>query len=77
MSGINDYLIQQYSPTDDMWSTLSPAPVRWFGMGELNGQLVIVGGKTRLCDIFVKLNVTQPFFFRRPFKQSKKGSVIL
>ena len=41
------YLIQQYSPTDDKWSTLPPAPVYWFGMGELNGQLVIVGGKTR------------------------------
>ena len=41
------YLIQQYSPTDDRWSTLPPAPVRWFGIGELNGQLVIVGGRTR------------------------------
>ena len=41
------YLIQQYSPTDDRWSTLPPAPVHWLGMGKLNGQLVIVGGKTR------------------------------
>ena len=43
----DDYLIQQYSPTDDRWSTLPPAPVRAFGMGELNGQLMIVGGETR------------------------------
>ena len=43
----DDYLIQQYSPTDNRWSTLPPAPVRRFGIGELNGQLVIVGGKTR------------------------------
>ena len=41
------YLIQQYSPTDDTCDTLPPAPVRFFGMGELNGQLVIVGGVTR------------------------------
>ena len=41
------YLIQQYSPTDDRWYTLPPAPVDYFGMGDLNGQLVIVGGKTR------------------------------
>ena len=41
------YLIQQYSPTDDSWSTLPPALVRLFAMGELNGQLVIVGGVTR------------------------------
>ena len=46
-SGDDAYLIRQYSPTDDRWSTLPPAPVRWFGMGDLNGQLVIVGGVTR------------------------------
>ena len=47
------YLIQQYSPTDDKWSFLPPAPVYWFGMGEMNGQLqlVIVGGKTRQGDV--------------------------
>ena len=42
----DDYRIQQYSPTDDRWSTLPPAPVYYFGMGELNGQLVTVGGRT-------------------------------
>ena len=40
----DDYLIREYSPTDERWSTLPPAPVRLFGMGKLNGQLVIVGG---------------------------------
>ena len=44
----DDHLIRQYSLTDDRWSTLPPAPVYWFGMAELNGQLVIVGGETRL-----------------------------
>ena len=43
----DDYLIHEYSPADDRWSTLPPAPVFWFGMGKLNGQLVMVGGKTR------------------------------
>ena len=41
------YLIQQYSHTDDTWYTLPPAPVYYFGMGDMNGQLVIVGGLTR------------------------------
>ena len=41
------HLIQQYSPTDDRWSTLPPAHVRLFGIGQLNGQLVIVGGRTK------------------------------
>ena len=52
----NDYLIQQYSPTDDTWSTLPPAPVYFFGMGELNGQLVIVGGRTRQDDVTGKVH---------------------
>ena len=50
------YLIQQYSPTDDMWYTLPPAPVNYFGMGELNGQLVIVGGRTRQRDVTGKVH---------------------
>ena len=50
------YLIQQYSPTDNRWYTLPPAPVYWFGMGELNGQLVIVGGKTRQRDVTGKVH---------------------
>ena len=49
-------LIQQYSPTDDRWYTLPPAPVRYFGMGELNGQLVIVGGWTRQRDVTGKVH---------------------
>ena len=50
------YLIQQYSPTDDRWYTLPPAPVYYFGMGELNGQLVIVGGRTRQGDVTGKVH---------------------
>ena len=41
------YLIQQYNQTEEEWSALPPTPVCLFGMGELNGQLVIVGGRTR------------------------------
>ena len=52
----NDYLIQQYSPTNDRWYTLPPAPVRFFGMAEVNGQLVIVGGKTRQDDVTGKVH---------------------
>ena len=43
----DDYLIHRYRPTEDKWSTLPQAPVYWFGMGEVNEQLVLVGGKTR------------------------------
>ena len=50
------YLIQQYSSTDDRWSTLPPAPVCYFGMGELNGQLVILGGNTRQLHVTGKVH---------------------
>ena len=41
-----EYLIHEYHPIQEKWSTLPPAPVCWFGMGELNRNLVLVGGKT-------------------------------
>ena len=52
----DSYLIQKYSPTDDRWYTLPPAPVYYSGMGELNGQLVIAGGKTRQDDVTGKVH---------------------
>ena len=55
-SADDGYLIQQYSPTDDRWYTLPPAPVYYFGMGDLNGQLVIVGGWTRYSDVTGKVH---------------------
>ena len=48
-------LIHEYSPADDEWSTLPPIPVYFFGMGELNGELVIVGGKTRYAVVTGKV----------------------
>ena len=47
LPGTQSYTVLEFIPAEDKWSTLPPAPVRLFGLGELNGQLVIVGGKTR------------------------------
>ena len=38
------YDICKYDPVKDEWSLLPAAPVRLFGVGQLNGKLVIVGG---------------------------------
>ena len=38
------YLVYCYSPTQDQWMTLPPLPVKWFGLGQLNGKLTAVGG---------------------------------
>ena len=43
--GSNDQSIVKYDPVKNEWSTLPPPPVMMFGVGQLNGKLVIVGGE--------------------------------
>ena len=38
------YIVYCYAPSQDNWTTLPPLPVRWFGLGQVNGKLVAVGG---------------------------------
>ena len=40
-----DYIIYCYDPSQDKWTTLPPLPVRYFGLGQVNGKLVAVGGE--------------------------------
>jgi hypothetical protein len=40
----DDYIIYCYDPSQDKWTTLPPLPVKWFGLGQVNGKLVAVGG---------------------------------
>ena len=42
------YIVQCYDPSQDEWTTLPPLPVRYFGLGQINGQLVAVGGEMKL-----------------------------
>ena len=37
-------LVYKYDPVRNKWSTLPPAPVDGYGVGQLNGRLVLVGG---------------------------------
>ena len=56
------YLVCKYDPVKDEWSTLPPAPVLEFGVGQLNGKLVIVGGwykKKATSDVHVFEEDTQ------------------
>ena len=41
----NNYIIYCYDPSQDKWTTLPPLPVEGFGLGRVNGKLVVVGGK--------------------------------
>ena len=40
-----DSRLYAYSPDVDMWKVLPPSPLKWFGMVEWKGQLVLIGGK--------------------------------
>ena len=42
--GNDSYIVYCYDPSQDMWIALPPLPVRIFGLGQVNGKLVAVGG---------------------------------
>ena len=41
------YIIYCYDPSQDKWTTLPPLPVKFFGLGQINGKLVAVGGRKK------------------------------
>jgi hypothetical protein len=46
----DDYNVYCYDPSQDRWTTLPPIPVRWFGLGQVNGKLVAVGGEKKSTE---------------------------
>ena len=42
------YKIHYYNPSQNTWTTLPMLPVCYFGLGQVNGELVIVGGLKRI-----------------------------
>ena len=40
-------LVFKYNPASGKWTTLRPCPVRRFGLGQLSGELLTVGGAAR------------------------------
>ena len=43
----DDHIVYCYDPSQDKWTALPPLPVKWFGLGQVNGELVAVGGVKR------------------------------
>ena len=41
----DEYRVHCYDPPQDVWSTMPILPVRYFGLGEIKGELVAVGGR--------------------------------
>ena len=48
-----DHLVYCYDPLQDKLTTLPPIAVRWFGLGQVSGKLVAVGG---LNNILLPIN---------------------
>ena len=46
----NEYIVYCYDTSQDKWTTLPPLSVRYFGLGQVLGKLVTVGGKKRIDD---------------------------
>ena len=40
----DDNILLSYDYKQDHWTALPPLPVKWFGLGKVNGKLVAVGG---------------------------------
>ena len=41
----SEMTVYEYDPNFDLWEELPVSPMRWFGMTEYKGQLLLVGGK--------------------------------
>ena len=41
------FLVFQYTPERNEWAALPPHTVRWFGMGQFQGDLITVGGEDK------------------------------
>ena len=63
----DEYCVHCYDLPQDIWSTLPRLPVRYFGLGEVKGELVAVGG---IDSSFSKSNVVHVFNKRRNWKQT-------
>ena len=46
----NEFNVYCYNPPQDNWTTLPPLPVRYFGLGQISGKLVAVGGEKKSKD---------------------------
>ena len=45
VGALNAHTVYCYHPSEDKWTTLPPLPVSLFGLGQLRGKLVAVGGQ--------------------------------
>ena len=60
------YTVYCYDPPQDKWITLPVLPVRWFGLGQINGKLVAVGGEKKInekSDVIYTYEEVEAFYY--------------
>ena len=67
----DDYVVYCYDPSQDKWTTLPPLSVRYFGLGQVSGKLVVVGGRKKIDNKFQRTNQVHTYDERsRKWKQT-------
>ena len=67
----DEHKIYSYHSFQDVWTTLPPLPVRWFGLGQVRGKLVAVGGGM-VCHIYIVVVYALPIIMLRVFDKKSK-----
>ena len=49
-TAMDEYTVYCYDPQRDKWSTLQPLSVRYFSLGQINEELVAIGGVKKDAD---------------------------
>ena len=70
-SDVRDNIVYYYDPSQDKWTTLPPLPVKHFGLGQIKGMLVAIGGVKNSKSSSTKTNEVHTFDERsRKWKQT-------
>ena len=51
----DEHIVYCYDPLQDKWTTLPPLSVYYFGLGQVNGKLVVVGGRMTNSDEYSRV----------------------
>ena len=70
--GGGDFIVHCYDPSQDNWTILPPLPVRCFGLGQINGKLVAVGGMESVCDGDVDISSNEVYTYEERAERWKQ-----
>ena len=73
----DEYIVYCYDPSQDNWTTLPPLPVKWFGLGQVNGKLVAVGGakKSKSNEVYTFNERSQKWKPTIPYMPTARRSI--